>query len=84
MLHTVGKVFTCLLATIIIRHHRMHSARPIATDDPVAWCINLSVMLQRCAKTAERIEVLYRNETPGEPRHIVLDSIPNPLYGERE
>jgi len=37
--------------------------RPIATNDPVAWCANLSVCLfvtrLSCEKTAEWIEVLF-------------------------
>jgi len=38
-----------------------------------------SVTLAGCAKTAERIDVLFGMETPGNPRNTILDgvSIPN-------
>jgi len=51
----------------------------LAIDDPVAWALlfNLSVSLSvtrvGCAKTAGRIEVLLRIDTPGDSRSIVLD-----------
>jgi len=32
-----------------------------------------------CAKTAERIDLLFRMETPGEPRNIVLNGGTHPL-----
>jgi len=37
--------------------------RPSALDDHVAWCVDLSVIWLRCAKTAERIGVLLTVET---------------------
>jgi len=40
---------------------RMLSMRPVATDDPVAWCVCRARL--RCAKTAERIEVLFGVDT---------------------
>jgi len=41
-------------------------------------------MLLCCAKTAERINVLFGVETPGEPRNIVLDeSSYHPTVRER-
>jgi len=33
----------------------------------------LSIVCLRCAKTADRIEVLFGVETHGDPRHIILD-----------
>jgi len=55
-----------------------------ATDDPVAWCVSLSlcqsVTLLNCAKPAERIDVLFGVE----PRHIALNwSFDIPTRGER-
>jgi len=48
--------------------------QPIATDDPVAWCVSLmSVTRLRCAKTAERIEFLFAENTFVDPRSIVSD-----------
>jgi len=49
---------------------------PIATDDPVARSVCLSVTRLRCAKTAKKMEVLFGVETLGDPRHIVLDVVP--------
>jgi len=48
--------------------------RPCATDDPVA-CVSvcLSVTRMRCAKTAERIDMLLGVETSGDPNRSVLD-----------
>jgi len=37
--------------------------RPIATHDPVVWCVSQSVARLHCTKTAERIEVLFGVET---------------------
>jgi len=34
--------------------------------------------VNQCAKMAERIEVLFGVETPGKPRHIILDEGPQP------
>jgi len=31
--------------------------RPIATDDPVAWCVSVTRLC--CAKTAKRIKILF-------------------------
>jgi len=31
-----------------------------------------------CAKTAERLEILFGVETLGDPRHVVLDADPDP------
>jgi len=32
----------------------------------------------RCAKTVERVEVLFKVQTVGYPRHIVIDKGPDP------
>jgi len=42
--------------------------------DPVTWCLCLPIMRLHCAETAERIDVLFRLETLGDPRYIVLDA----------
>jgi len=44
--------------------------RTIAIDDPN---ICQSVTRTGCAKMAERIDVLFGVETPGDPRNTVLD-----------
>jgi len=36
--------------------------RPIATDNRLVWCVSQSVARLRCAKTAERIEVVFGTE----------------------
>jgi len=61
----------------------MHSMQPTVTDDLTAWCDNLSVTRLRCAKTAERVDVLFEAETLADSRHIVLYGAPIPLQGER-
>jgi len=43
---------------------------------------SLSVTRLRCAKTAERIDVLFGTDTPGDPRHTVLDGSLVTRYGE--
>jgi len=40
-----------------------------------------SVTRLRCAKTAERIQVLLRMETLGDPRNIILDGSPDFSHG---
>jgi len=35
----------------------------------------------RCAKAAERIDVLFRVETAGDPRNVMLDGDPPRLRG---
>jgi len=47
----------------------MHEMQTIAIDDPR----HLSVTQVGCAKTTERIDVLFEVETPGGPRNTVLD-----------
>jgi len=47
--------------------------RPIATDDPIAWSIWLSVTRLGWAKMAKRIEFLFGMESLGDPRNILLD-----------
>jgi len=42
----------------------------------------LSVTRLRPAQTAERIDVLFRVDTPGGPRNTVLDGVPIPLRQE--
>jgi len=56
--------------------------QPIATDDPVAWCVSLpvSVTQLRCAKTDEQIEIPFGVEIFGEPGHTVLDEIWIPVW----
>jgi len=49
--------------------------QPIATDDPVAWCVSLFATLLSWAKTAERIEVLFVVETSPKT-HTVVDGGP--------
>jgi len=39
--------------------------------------VSLSVRQLHCANTAERIEVLLRVDTLGDPRNIVLDGSPD-------
>jgi len=53
----------------------MHEMRTIAIDDPGRLSVSLprGFIQLRCANTAERIEVLLRVETLGDPRNIVLD-----------
>jgi len=51
----------------------MHEMRTIATDDPVAWSVCLSVKRLRPAKTAKRIQVLFGVEALGSPGHNVLN-----------
>jgi len=46
---------------ISYRPHRMHEMRTIATDDPVAWCVCLSVTRLRPAKAADQAPVLWRS-----------------------
>jgi len=58
--------------------------RPIATDNPVAWCVSLFVTKLSCLKAVERIKVLFEAETLWYPKHIVLDGGHNPVYGEVE
>jgi len=60
---------------LVFRPHRMlttHAVmRSIATDDPLARYISLSVMGLRCAKIAEWVEVLLVMETLEDQRHKV-------------
>jgi len=51
--------------------------RPIATGDPVARCVSVSICLSR--GTAERIYVVFWVKTSGKQRHIVFDRSPDPL-----
>jgi len=46
--------------------HQMHEMMTIASDDPgVSQFVSRCFMRLRCAKTAERIEVLFEVETLG-------------------
>jgi len=54
----------------------------IATNDPAVQSVSLCVTRLRLAETAERIDVLFGFEIPGDPRNIVLDGGPVPLRGE--
>jgi len=57
----------------------------VATDDPDARCVSLSVTRLSCAETAKRIKVLFRVETVWDRRHIILEGCPDPLRrGGRE
>jgi len=49
------------------RVHIMH----IVTDGPIAWCVCLS-FCHACAKTAERIEVMFGVENTWDPRHTAF------------
>jgi len=51
--------------------------RPIATSDPVAWCVGQTVCLPVSVKTTERITILFGMGTLRDPRHIVLDGGPD-------
>jgi len=61
--------------------HHVHNTA-IATDNFVAWCVCMSVMRLRCAKTAEQIDVVFTMENRGGPRHIVLDGGADPIRPE--
>jgi len=45
--------------------------------------LSLTVTWAGCAKTADRIDVLFWVETPGDPGNVVLDGVSLP-YGEEE
>jgi len=48
-----------------------------AIDDPVPRAsVSRPVTRARCAKIAERVDVLFGVETPRDPRKIVLDRVP--------
>lgn len=51
-------------------------------DDPMAWFVCQSVLCRQLhfAKMAERIDVVFGLETPGDPRYIVLDGVPGSLF----
>jgi len=55
----------------------------IATDDHVAWCDSQSVTRLSPARTAERIEVLFKRKTVEGQRNSVLGDRPNPLTARR-
>jgi len=49
--------------------------RPIATDDPVAWCVSQSLWLAaELRKNGWTDKLLFRVDTLADPKHIVLDS----------
>jgi len=54
----------------VCRPNRIHKLRTSATNYPN---VCQSVTRVDCAKTAERIDVLFAVETLGDPRHIMLD-----------
>jgi len=66
----------------------VHEMRPIATDDPVAWCngqpVCQSVASLRSVETAKRIHVLFRVETPGGQGNKVFDGSPDPSTARRQ
>jgi len=69
---------------LTVRPHRMYDAfemRIIATDDPVAWCVRLSVTRLHTAQTAELIEVLFEVESPEDPWNTARDGGPDPPMG---
>jgi len=45
---------------------------------PAYYYASVTVSYVGCAKTAERIDVLFGMETPGNPGNIVLDGVPIP------
>jgi len=54
--------------------------RPIATDDPVAWCVSLFVCLSSgcgLCRQEHYCEVLFRVEIFGDSRHIILNGTPD-------
>jgi len=54
--------------------------RPIATNDPVAWCVSFFVChAAALCKTAERIEVMFSVEIFRGPRYVMSDGGPDPL-----
>jgi len=59
---------------MVVGPRRMHETWPIATDDPVAWCLSLS----------RAVEIRLAGSTSclgwslGGPRHIVLHGGPHP------
>jgi len=59
----------------------MHEMRTTAIGDHAAWCVCQSVVCLHPAKTAERIDVLFAVETPGDPRNrpTVLGGVPIPV-----
>jgi len=65
----------------------MHEMRPVAIDDPVAWCVCLLVcqsITRLCpAKTAKRIEVQFVIEATGGPINTVFNGVPNPRSEEK-
>lgn len=62
------RAFT-VTATLLVPSatHHVHSMRPTANDGPVAWRVSLCVEQLRCAKSTERIEVLFGLKIPGNP-----------------
>jgi len=53
----------------------MHKTRIIAIHDPAGVCQSITRL--RCAKAAERIDVLFGVDTPGGSRNILLDRRPD-------
>jgi len=52
----------------------MHETQTIAVNNP-SIC-----QVCGCAEMAERINVMFGVEIPGDPRHIVLDGGPHPFF----
>jgi len=62
----------------------MHEMRTIATGDPVAWCVGLSVTHLRPAKQLDGSRSCLCYGDSWGIRHIVSDGGPDPLTGKEE
>jgi len=69
----------------VLRLYRMQEMQTIVNDVPVCQSVCLSRGFTRlsCAKTAERIEVLFGVKIFGGPRNIVLDGDLDPPTARR-
>jgi len=66
--------------TRVITLRRTHQMCTIAINDTgVCLSVCQSVTRAGCVKTAERIDVLFGVETPGDRRNIVLDGVSIPM-----
>jgi len=70
-------VFFLCHTIAVVRPHRMHQMQTIVTNDPgvcLLVCLSESSGSTQlhCAKTAERIKMVFAVNTLGGPRNIVL------------
>jgi len=71
----------------IIRPHRMHQMRTIATDILVAWCVCLLVCLSVCqsvtrlhlVKTVEQLDIMFGPGTLGPKEHCTGGGPASPM-----